>query len=125
MLMQWLRLAPPWTMPVFHKVCFCIQEHPPGRRTDATPQLTVQPRELEPARSLRQGPHPIPHGLQVAARQPASAEGADGGALTLTLALALALAPALALALALAPALTLALPTAAVRVSELRRPTSP
>jgi len=49
-LMQWLRLALLWTTPVFHKIRFCIQEHPPGRRTDATPQLTVQPREVEPAR---------------------------------------------------------------------------
>ena len=71
---------PPWATPVFHKVRFCIQEHPPGRRTDAMPQLTVQPNELEPARPLRRGPHPNPNGLQVAARQPASAEGADGGA---------------------------------------------
>ena len=43
---------PPWATPVFHKVRFCIQEHPPGRRADATPQLAVQPNQVEPARSL-------------------------------------------------------------------------
>ena len=65
---------------LFHRVCLCIQENPPSRRTSATPQLAVQPQEIEPTHWLRHGPHPITHGLQVGTRQPASAEGADGGA---------------------------------------------
>lgn len=33
---------------LFHRVCLCIQENPPSRRTSVAPQPTVQPHEIEP-----------------------------------------------------------------------------